>query len=153
MTALVRHDDACPQKGAGHSDAAKRVSDTYNLHLLAAPHENVGNWFAVRLANGKGDQVLYPTKRAAVIHQHHNEKYYAFIRIGPRSMSVCDAECYLAINRKLYDKGIRLADPDHRAGGMDVIPRLSREDMGSMMRSILSGGKSRPTNLRFPGRN
>lgn len=150
MSGVTPHDVNCPHRDRDHDDAAKRCSDQYALHLIGAGQDAVGSWFAVALADGRSDGVLYPSKRAAVRHQHHNEFRYAFIRIGPASMSVCEAAEYLATNRALYDKGLRLPDPDHRAGGLDMIPRLTAEDQRNQVASILSGGRRAPSNLLLP---
>lgn len=149
MTAVVAvHDLHCPRQAKPHSDAAKRIADTYNLHRTVAGLTAVGQWFAARLADGTTDGVLYENKRAAVRHQHHNEQRYAFFRIAPCSMSVCEAESFLATNRALYDAGMRMADPDHRAGGREMIPRLTVEDQRAQVLAIL--GRGRPTNLILP---
>lgn len=147
MTVAVAHDLNCPRK-RDHSDAAKRVADAYNLHRTAAGMGAVGQWIAVALCDGTSDGVLYGCKQAAVRHQHHNEAYYAFIRIAPCSMSPCEAESFLRTNRALYDAGMRLADPDHRGGGREVIPRLTVEDQRAQIAAIL--GRGRPTNLILP---
>lgn len=148
---VVIHDRGCPLQGTGtaHSDAAKRVSDTYRLHRLADYFATIGKWIAVALSDGTSDDTLYDSKSDAVLHQHHNELRYAYVQIGPHDMTPCDAETYLKVHRRLYDKGIRLADPAHKSGGMSLIPRVSREDMISQMRSITSGGRIRPSNLTF----
>lgn len=142
------HDLNCPATGAPHSDAAKRMSDTYNLHQAAAGDVAVGQWFAVRLQDGDSDGELYASKRAAVRHQHHDEAYYAFVRIAPCSMSPCEAESFLRTNRAAYDAGMRLADPDHRAGGLDLIPRVTVEDQRAQVGALL--GRCAPTNLILP---
>jgi hypothetical protein len=109
----------------GHSDAAKQVSDIYNLHKAAgAP---AGHWIAVALADGASDGTAYPGKAAAVAHQHHNEWWFAFIQLQPGSLSVCAAESLLRWHRQ--QARLRLPDRDDaRHGGLDVIPRLARED-------------------------
>lgn len=127
---MMEHTQWCQNK-RGHSDAAKRLSDTYNLHRIAADVtgvENIGKWFAAALADGTSDGVLYDDKRSCVQHQKHNESLYTFIRIVPHTMSVCEAEVMLSTARRLYDKGLRMADPGHRHGGQDVIKRLTVED-------------------------
>jgi hypothetical protein len=155
VPALVRHDAGCDRARrtalGGHTDAARRVSDTYRLHRLAAGLDAIGQWFAAALADGTSDGVLYQCKRDAVRHQHHNEQWYAFVCINPGDMSVCDAEEFLAINRMFCDKGLRLSDPDHARGGREVIQRVAAEDQRSLMRSIANGGRSRPSNLVYPG--
>lgn len=142
------HDLNCPKTGTPHSDAAKRVADTYNLHRAAIGDDAIGQWFAVRLQDGDSDGELYATRRDAVRHQHHNEAFYAFVCIAPCSMSPCEAESFLATNRTAYDAGMRLADPDHRAGGRELIPRVTAEDQRAQVGALL--GRCRPTNLIVP---
>jgi hypothetical protein len=145
------HDGGCPDKGKVHSAEANRVSDMYRLHRLADHFGSIGQWFACRLTDGTSDDTLYPSKSVAIKHQHHNEKYFAFIQIVPSDMTVCDAEIFLKVQRRLYDKGLRQADPDARGGGPQMIPRLTREDMGAQMRAITRG--TQPTNLRYGRRS
>lgn len=140
---VIEHEPWCGMKGMGHSDAAKRLGDTYNLHKIGAGDGAVGKWFAAALVDGRSDNVLYDSKRDCVIHQGHNEDYYTFIKIVPPSMRVCEAEVMLRTARTLYEKGIRIADPDHHSGGMDVIRRSSVEDQ--LQQSI-----GRNTNLVMP---
>lgn len=135
-----------------HTDAAKRISDTYSLHRLADPIFSIGRWFGVCLADGTSDNCLYDTRLAAVIHSRHNESYFGYIQIVPSHMSVCDAETWLNIQRRMFDKGIRMNDREHRAGGLSMIPRASHEDQMAQVRSILSGGKLPPSNISPPRR-
>ncbi|MEU9022337.1 hypothetical protein [Actinomadura sp. NPDC048394] len=144
------HDLNCPRKDSPHEDAAKRTADTYNLHRSALGIDAVGQWFAVRLQDGDSDGELYESKRDAVRHQHHDEQWYAFVRIAPCSMSTCEAASFLRTNRAAYDRGMRLADPDHRAGGRELIPRLTVEDQRAQVGALL--GRCRPTNLILPTR-
>lgn len=129
MTVLVVHDRGCPLKGMGHSEAAKRVYDTYHLHRTADIHNAVGNWFAAALADGTSDGHLYPSKSSAILHQHHNEMYYTYIQITPANMSVCAAEAMLTVARKLYDKGFRITDPEDMR--REPIKRVSVEDQNA----------------------
>lgn len=142
MTALIKHDQHCRSR-SGHTDDAKRISDAYRLHRMAGAGlgiDNVGRWLAFALADGKGDGVLYDSRGDAVRHMGHNELYFCYVQIVPKDMTVCDAELYLAVQRRMYHKNIRLMDRDAPSGGMVQIPRLSREDNVSLMRSILHGG-------------
>jgi hypothetical protein len=139
----VTHEAWCQQKAFNHSDAAKRVSDTYNLHRIALGYDAIGKWFGSALNDGRSDDTLYDSKRDCVVHQHHNEMYYTYTKIGPQSMNPCEAEVMLKTARSLYDKGLRLADPDHARGGLDVIKRLTVEDQLAQARGI-------NTNLRMP---
>lgn len=142
----MEHESWCPWKGKSHSDAAKRLSDTFNLHRIGAPYDSIGKWFAATLADGSSDDVLYDDKLSCVTHQKHNERYYTFIKIIPSTMKPCEAEVMLKTARTMYDKGMRMTDPDHKHGGPDLITRLTVEDQLNQMRGIVTG-------LKMPGRH
>lgn len=93
------------------SDAARRCADAVNVHLLGGGQDVVGKWVAVRLSDGGSDGKLYDTKKDAVRFQLH-ETLCAYVCITPGGMPVKEAESYLRTNRKLYDAGMRLSDPD-----------------------------------------
>lgn len=141
VPALVRHDTGCkyarPSDG-GHTDAAKRVSDTYNLHLIGAGDLAKGQWIAVALADGASDNVLYASRLAAVKHQHHNEQYCAYIRIMPTQMTVCEAEAFLRMHRLAYDNGFRMTDPEAPGGGHDIVPRITGEEFHAQADALAS---------------
>lgn len=145
------HTIQCKQKAFEHSDAAKRASDHYMLHRMADPYGSIGKWIAIALADGDSDGVLYDYKQECIRHQHHDENWYAYVRIIPANMTPCDTEIFLRMHRMMYEKGIRLTDPDATSGGKEVIRRLNREDQSSMMKSIASGGLIRPRNILLPG--
>jgi hypothetical protein len=135
---LVRHDPGCryarPADG-GHTDAAKRISDHYNLHKAAGALN--GWWLAFALADGSHDGTAYETKLEAVAHQHHSEWWCAFIRLGPASMTVCQAESQLMWHRQ--QAKLRLADRDDKRGGRDVIRRLTIEDHARQTAALRDG--------------
>lgn len=133
----------CKVKGR-HEDAARRLADTYNLHRMADVYGGLNKWFAASLQAGESDGVLYDSKLDCVTHQHHNEKYYTFIKIVPTTMKVCEAQVMLNTARRLYENGMRMTDPDHKHGGPDLITRLTVEDQLMQMRGIV-------TNLQMPG--
>jgi hypothetical protein len=118
---------------------------------VANPYDSIGKWIAIALSDGDSDGVLYDTKAECIRHQHHDEMWYAYVRIIPSNFMPCDAEIFLKMHRMMYDKGIRLADPDSISGGKDVIRRAATEDMRSQLNSIRSGGIIRPSNLLLPG--
>lgn len=133
------HQPWCQQRALPqHEDAAKRLADTFNLHRVAAPYDSIGRWFAVTLHDGTGDGVLYDSKRDCVVHQGNNEDYYTFVKIVPSTMNACEAQVMLSIARRLYDNGMRMADPDDRHGGKDLIIRGSVEDQLALTRGIAS---------------
>jgi hypothetical protein len=132
------------------SDAAKRVADQYGLHKIGAGNDSFGKWFAVKLHDGTSDGTLYDSKSDAIRHQSQFEQYYAFVQVGPWSMSPQDAETFLKINREAYEKGLRLADGSHKGGGRDIIRRVSREDQYAQLRSMFRGDIA-PTNITHGG--
>lgn len=140
----MNHDQGCRYAAFGmpHTDAAKRVSDTYNLHLEAGKSygsTNVGKVIAVALADGRSDGTVYDGMHDAVVHQHHNEWFYGYLRINPSSMSPCDAEAFLKMERLRYDAQMKLADRDDSHGGYVVIPRLNKEDQERQNQQMRTG--------------
>jgi len=135
-----------------YSDAARRTADTWNLHRTADPHGSIGKWFAVALTDGTGDGVLYDTRVECIRHQHHDEKYYAYLQLAPTTMTDKEAETFLTVQRKLYDNNMRVIDPDAPGGGPELIPRMTREDQASQVRRLF-GSRERPRNLLIPGRD
>lgn len=133
------HEQWCTTRALPHEDASKRVSDEYNLHRIGIGDASIGRWFAARLSDGTSDHVLYDNKRDAVIHQHHDEQHYTFIKIGPYDMTPCSAAVMLKTARALAEKGMRFADPDSKTGGMDLIKRVTVEDQMAQSRGINTG--------------
>jgi hypothetical protein len=120
---LTKHSPHCPAAGLGHTDAAKRISDSVNLHWAAGWDASVSKWIACTLVDGKGGEILYDTKRDAVRHQL-DEFLCIYICLVPGGMSICEAEILIRTHRQMYDSGFRLADPDSNNGGRDLIPRV-----------------------------
>jgi hypothetical protein len=135
---LVRHDYGCryarPEHG-GHTDAAKQISDHYNLHVAAGAIK--GWWLAFGLQDGGHDGTAYETKAEAVLHQHHAEWWTMFVRIGPSTMSVCEAESQLMWQRQ--QAKLKLPQRDDPRGGLDVIRRLTVTDHLLQARAIGTG--------------
>lgn len=131
------------------SDAARRLHDTYNLHRSADFHGTLGYWFAVRLADGTEDHpgTLYASKQAAMHDQKLDEKYYAFVQLVPSQMTAQDADTFLRLHRKMYEKGVRLGDTDKP---LDVVRRLSRDDQRSQLRAMFHGDRGKPSNIVLP---
>jgi len=137
-----------------YSDAAKRIHDTYTLHRMADPLGAIGGWFAVSLADGKSDNVLYRSRRDCMRHQKGNEKHYGYIQIVPANMELRACEAWLSGQRKLDAAGIRVIDPELPGGGPELIPRATAEDQASQMRAIFGTNRGRgPRNLLLPGRD
>lgn len=129
---LFSHDRGCPYVGKGHTDAARRISDTFTLHKIAGGYEAIGKWFVVSLQDGTTDNVLYDSRRDAMRHQMFPE-HHGYYTVTPGQMSVCAAEALLRIARRLYEKGIRMIDPDEM-GGREPIKRSTWEDMNEALK-------------------
>lgn len=140
----MAHDQGCPVPAWDHTDAARRVSDTYALHKVADWPGNLGKWFAVALADGRSDNTLYDSKQDAIRHQHHQENYYAYIQVTPATMTPCSGEVFLRLTRKLYDAGLRMTDPG--TAKREVIKRATYEDQ-------VDQSRMRPGNLSFGNPN
>lgn len=142
---MFMHQTHCPLENripdVGHSDAARRIADVYQMHRLADLYANMGQWMACRLDDGTSDNVLYDSKASAIRHQHHNENYYTFIQMVPAQMTACEAEVMLKVARLIYDKGGRMTDGFARH---DVIKRVSWEDQIAVSKGIV-------TNVRLEG--
>ena len=133
----MSHNMRCPLLNrtalGDHSDAAKRISDLYNLHRVADPYGNIGYWIACSLADGASDNALYESRQHAIAHQHHNENFYTFIQIVPSTMTPCESEVMLKVARMAYDKGWRISDGMSRH---DLIKRLGWEDQTALSDGI-----------------
>ena len=106
VTILVRHDPGCRwgrvgteaeidgsgqvtgyKLGQGHSDAAKRFSDAFNLHKAAG---TARGWIAVRYRDGSANVEVYDSREDAVrdCFPWEDEFFYATLTGAP-SMTVC----------------------------------------------------------------
>lgn len=121
--------------GAGHSDAAKRFSDWYNLHRAAGSR----GWFAVALADGDTDGVVYDTRAAAVAHMFPRERWFFYCLLQAPSMTVCAADSLLRYKRIMNEVEGGHTDRDAPHGGLEVIPRLAIEDQEAQIRAVRTG--------------
>lgn len=122
-------------RGGGHSDAAKRCADWYNLHKAAGSR----GWIAVALADGGTDGVVYDTRHAAVAHMWPNERWYFYASLAAPSMTVCAAESVLRFKRIMNQIEAGHTDRDAPHGGLEVIPRLSAEDTEAQLQAVRTG--------------
>ena len=91
------------------SDAARRVCDAWNLH--AQFPENNGHWLAVKLQDGTGDGVIYPTRDDAIRHQMMPE-YCCYLQLRPFPMRPFEAQDFLDFHRLVFDAGHRGLDAE-----------------------------------------
>lgn len=147
-TAQFTHDYGCEYardpansgRPYGHSDAARRVADHYMVHRVASGLlGTVGKVFAVGLADGESDGVLYDTIQDAIRHQRHSARWYAYLRIGREEMTVCNAASVLQLHRDADARGLNFVDRDDPSFGMELIPRLTVEDQRRMTRALAAG--------------
>ena len=147
---LVRHDAGCRfarEADGGHSDAAKRLSDAYNLHVVCGARP--GAVLAYSLADASSDGVLYDSRADAVAHQRHNEARRGYVRIGAGRMSVCEAAAVIRWDRQAA--ALAPAQLGERSGGLEPIPRLTLEGrerqlaaMSGRIRMPIALGRSDP---------
>lgn len=90
------------------SDAGRRAADIINLHRIAG---GVGRWVALRLSDGGSDGALYDSKPDAVDHQLH-ETQCAYTCVPPGPATPAEMTQWLDLNRRAYDAGYRLHEPD-----------------------------------------
>lgn len=154
MTVLVAHDPGCRwarlgaeaeidaagqvvgvlHEGAGHSDAAKRFSDTYMLHKAAG---TAAGWIAVKYEDGSGGQEVYHSREAAIEALWPYEDRYFYCTLQAPAMTVCAAESVLRWRRVM--SGIEKPDRDYHGGGLEVIPRVASEDQEAQIQAVRTG--------------
>lgn len=132
------HNPRCPVRGF-HSDAAKRIADTYTMHRLADLYGHIGKWMACRLDDGTSDNCLYESRRQAIFYQKNYENFYTFIQIVPAQITQCEAEIMITVARRIYDAGGRISDGYSRH---ELIKRLGWEDQIALSKGIV-------TNVQF----
>jgi len=143
VVTVIEHDAGCSygrEGRGGHSDAAKRVADTYMLHRTAGAAlglSNVGKVFAVSLQDGTSDGQLYDTLAEAIRHQKHSAKWYAYLRVGRHALNPCEASSLMQLHRDADKAGLNFTgrhDPP-----LELIPRLTAEDHHRMRAAMAAG--------------
>lgn len=129
LPVIMAHDPGCRyarEANGGHSDAARRLSDLYNLHRLMTG--NRGGIIAVRFSDGQSDGTIYPDRETAMRYQHHNERWYCYVDIGAAvAMTVCEAAAVLRF--QAHAAKLAPAERDAKPGStLEVIPRLTIAD-------------------------
>lgn len=122
--------------GPGHSDAAKRFSDTYNLHRVAGTRRG---FIAVALEDGRSNNSVYDDRAQAVGAMFPNDRRYFYCELVQPSMTVCQAESLLRYKRIMNEVEGQHTDRDAPGGGLEVIPRLAGEDQEAQIRAVRAG--------------
>lgn len=89
-------------------DAARRMSDTVNMHLAAG---SVAKWAAFKLADGTSDNTAYDSRADAIRHQFR-EDLCTYVLIQPGGMQPREADAVLRFTRWAYDQGYRITSPE-----------------------------------------
>lgn len=113
----------------GFDDASRRCADEVNVHVLAGAH---GKWVAIRLSDGGSDGTAYDRKRDAIRHQLH-EMQCCYIVVPLIGMQVREAQVFLDTYRHLYDRGVRMSDPD---GPELMVPNREENLRGRFARRV-----------------
>ncbi len=97
-----------------YSDAAKRISDSYNMH--ASLPFNHGHWLAIRIQDGmiwdpKSHETVFDTRADAIRIIAPFESLYFYMRIVGTGMTPQEASMMLNYNRALYTAGARMPSP------------------------------------------
>jgi hypothetical protein len=125
---LTGHHTHCTQKGMGHSDGAKRISDTVTLHYAVLGWDCVRKWLAFSLNDGTGGNDLYDSKSDAVRMQS-DPKWCLYLCLAAGGMSACEAEIVLKTARKMADWNL------HETSRV-FIPRIAAEHQQQTLRLL-----------------
>lgn len=123
-------------------DSARRAYDVIRSYTAFVGYdERVRSWVALRLEDGGSDGTLYGSKQDAIKHQAHEHlcAYFSYRGAPDGFSSVKDAAVWLEFHRHAYSQGFRLADPDDRAGGPELIMPTTQEQVMGQLRSLLPG--------------
>jgi hypothetical protein len=120
------------------TDAARRMCDLINLHLVAnVPTDIRFKWMAFRLSDGTSDNVMYDTREDCIKHQLHESlcAYFTFMNCLGGANPV-DCQIFLNLHRQAYDAGMRLHEPE---APQLLVPTRGHDDMRNLMRVKFNG--------------
>lgn len=98
------------------TDAAQRMADAVNLHVLALMAEGGTRdhppFVAIRLSDGRSpDGVLYET-RADMFRHHPHERALFAVKVGRETMPFREAVIVLQMARMAYKRGVIFSEED-----------------------------------------
>ena len=132
MTSLP-NTKADPGPLGAFSDEARRIADTYNLHITADPAGSEGRWMAFRLSNGECDQTLYDSRSDAIRAKGLFAKHWGLIKIIPTGINYVAAASFLRTCRAVADNPQlrwKATDADSPISAADqLLMPMNREDM------------------------
>lgn len=139
MTQACRHGNLVCSQCVVVEDSGKRCHGIVNSYVAFMPFDQLKySWLAIRLSDGGYDGNLYHSKRDAVRHQLDEFlcAYFAYVNAPNGFANPREAQIWLNFQRHVYDAGFRLADPDAKSGGMDLITPLRVEDMSHQLKIL-----------------
>lgn len=126
----------CRHHPSGHSDVARKISDTTRLAWAVYGWDGfVNHWFWFRLSDGTTDSILYPSKLDAMRHTL-NEKHCMFLIMHPTGMSHCEAEIMLTVHRRARSRDIATPQLSLPGGGPELITRIGSDKIFNQIRAL-----------------
>jgi hypothetical protein len=125
----------CRHHPRGHSDDAKRVSDTTRLAWAVYGWELCKKWMSFSLQDGSSNGEVYPHKLDAM-RNASNEYHHMFLAMHPNGMAVCEAEIMLSVHRNARRGAIAMPRLDLPNGGPDLIPRIGYDKIRNQILAL-----------------
>jgi hypothetical protein len=104
-------DDTLPSQA--DIDAARRLHDAVNLHLVADFERAIRSIIVVNLQDGSTDNTLYDSWDDALRKGCPDDRWHAPLRITPDGINERDARLWMRTNRMLPGIGVMPASPEH----------------------------------------
>jgi len=93
-------------------DAARRMCDAVNLHVVVARGADRPGFVAINLEDGRSpDNVLYHSRPDAVRHNRNNP-YRFYVKVGKQTMGEREALIVLMQARQAYKMGVVFAEEE-----------------------------------------
>ncbi len=132
----MEHDHRCPTVGE-HSDAARRVADSVNIHVAAKGWDAVKRWVAIALEDGKSDGTLYDTKAEAIRGQR-DHRWYFYVSVPPNGTNACKAESLLRFARMSAKAQASISDRVATHGDpLQLITRIDARQQNAMSARLI----------------
>lgn len=121
-------------------DAANRMRDAVNLHVLAGTFgERRIGFVAIRLDDGRSHQnTLYDSRLDAVKATANLEKGWFYVKVGAETMGEREAIIVLQMARQAFKKGVVFAEEE------PVVPMLSELAVPYIPKTLHRLGLIRP---------
>lgn len=124
---------------AAEWDAAQRMADAVNLHVLAdraqREQRSTAPYVAIDLEDGSSDGVLYDSRAQATRAQRSDYRFY--VKVGPATMSAKEAVVLLLYARRAHRAGVVFSEEE------PIMPQrleLARPFIPRALRGVQSHG-------------